>query len=398
MPTEKMVVLASNLCKTYEVGDLKVEALKNVNFKVKDGEFTVISGPSGSGKTTLLNVIGGIDKPTSGKIIVFGKNLGVKDEDFLATFRCRKVGFVFQSYNLISTLTVAENIAFPMEWMRKPENHIKKRVEELLEIVGLQHRTEHFPSQLSGGEQQRVAIARALANDPPLLLADEPTGNLDAKTSLKIVEILKMLKENGKTIIVATHDEQILRLADQMLFLEDGKLVNPLSETFFPINDLFRRKLQTSLIVISLTLSVASTLFLLLSSDKIGFGISLMAEGILTVGFSIALSRFIIFTGILIFVIGALLISFMVFVMMSQRVRDIGLMKAAGCPNDLIFGYFMNELLIVIFLGCLLGVVLGIAADFALTSILTTLGFQISQKPINFWIFCLFSPYILFLH
>jgi putative ABC transport system ATP-binding protein len=115
-----------------------------------------------------------------------------------------------------------------MEWTRKPENHIKKRVEELLEIVGLQHRTEHFPSQLSGGEQQRVAIARALANDPPLLLADEPTGNLDAKTSLKIVEILKMLKENGKTIIVATHDEQILRLADQIIFLEDGKLVNPI--------------------------------------------------------------------------------------------------------------------------------------------------------------------------
>jgi ABC-type lipoprotein release transport system permease subunit len=159
-----------------------------------------------------------------------------------------------------------------------------------------------------------------------------------------------------------------------------------LSETFFPINDLFRRKLQTSLIVISLTLSVASTLFLLLSSDKIGFGISLMAEEILTVGFSIALSRFIIFIGILIFVIGALLISFMVFVMMFQRVRDIGLMKAAGCPNDLIFGYFMNELLIITFLGCLLGVVLGIVADFALTSILTTLGFQISQKPINFWI------------
>jgi putative ABC transport system ATP-binding protein len=227
MPTEKMVVLASNLCKTYEVGDLKVEALKNVNFKVKNGEFTVISGPSGSGKTTLLNIIGGIDKPTSGRIIVFGKNLGVMDEDFLANFRCRKVGFVFQSYNLVSTLTVAENIAFPMEWNRKPENHIKKRVEELLEIVGLQHRAEHFPSQLSGGEQQRIAIARALANDPPLLLADEPTGNLDAKTSIKIVEILKMLKENGKTIIVATHDEQILRLANQIIYLEEGKLVKP---------------------------------------------------------------------------------------------------------------------------------------------------------------------------
>jgi putative ABC transport system ATP-binding protein len=228
MPAEKMVVLASNLCKTYEIGDLKVEALKNVNLRVKNGEFTVISGPSGSGKTTLLNIIGGIDKPTSGRIIVFGKNLGVKDEDFLATFRCCKVGFVFQSYNLVSTLTVAENIAFPMEWMRKPEEHIRKRVEELLEIVGLQHRAEHFPSQLSGGEQQRVAIARALANDPPLVLADEPTGNLDAKTSVKIVEILQKLKDDGKTIIVATHDERIFQLADQIVYLEDGKLVTPL--------------------------------------------------------------------------------------------------------------------------------------------------------------------------
>jgi putative ABC transport system permease protein len=160
----------------------------------------------------------------------------------------------------------------------------------------------------------------------------------------------------------------------------------PLSETFFPINDLLRRKLQTSLIIISLTLCVASTLFLLLSSDKIEFGISLMAEGTLTAGLSIALSRFIIFIGILIFVIGALLISFMVFVMMSQRVRDIGLMKAAGCPNDLIFGYFMNELLVVIFLGCFLGVVLGILVDLSLTNILISLSFQVSQKPINFWI------------
>ena len=159
-----------------------------------------------------------------------------------------------------------------------------------------------------------------------------------------------------------------------------------MSETFFPINDLLRRKLQTSLIVVSLILSVASTLFLLLFCDRIGFGISLMAEGMLTVGFSVALSRFIIFIGILIFVIGALLISFMVFVMMSQRVRDIGLMKAAGCPNDLIFGYFMNELFIVIFLGCFLGVVLGIVADFAFTNILISLNFQISQKPTNFWI------------
>jgi len=208
------------------MGDVKVEALKDVNLKIGKGEFTVIRGPSGSGKTTLLNIIGGIDKPTSGKIIVFGHNLDVKDEDFLASFRCHKVGFVFQSYNLVSTLTVAENIAFPMEWARKPENHIKERVEELLGIVGLQHRAEHFPFQLSGGEQQRVAFARALANDPPLLLVDEPTGNLDAKTSLKIVQILQKLKDDGKTIIVATHDERIIQLAVQKLYLEDGKLVS----------------------------------------------------------------------------------------------------------------------------------------------------------------------------
>jgi putative ABC transport system ATP-binding protein len=226
MKTGKAVVLASNLCKTYEIGDTKVEALKNINLKVGKGEFSVVGGPSGSGKTTLLNIIGGIDKPTSGEIIVFGSNLGAGDEDFLASFRCQKVGFVFQSYNLVSTLTVAENVAFPMEWAQKPENDIKNRVEELLEIVGLRHRADHFPFQLSGGEQQRVAFARALANDPPLLLVDEPTGNLDTKTSLRVVQILRSLKDEGKTAIVATHDERIVQLADQKLYLKDGELVS----------------------------------------------------------------------------------------------------------------------------------------------------------------------------
>jgi len=226
MKADKTVVLASDLCKTYEISDAKVEVLKDVDLKVGKGEFTVVSGPSGSGKTTLLNIIGGIDKPTSGKIVVFGEDLGIKDEDFLASFRCRNIGFVFQSYNLVSTLTVAENIAFPMEWARKPENYIKERVEELLGVVGLQHRAEHFPFQLSGGEQQRVAFARALANDPPFLLVDEPTGNLDTKTSLKIVQILQKLKGDGKTVIVVTHDDRITQLADQRLHLEDGKLVS----------------------------------------------------------------------------------------------------------------------------------------------------------------------------
>ena len=159
-----------------------------------------------------------------------------------------------------------------------------------------------------------------------------------------------------------------------------------MSETSFPINDLLRRKLQTSLIIISLTSCVASTLFLLLFSEKIGFGISLMAEGKLTASFSTLFSRFIIFTGLLIFVVGAVIMSFMVFVMMSQRVRDIGLMRAAGCPNDVIFGYFMTELLVVTVVGCFLGVVLGILADFASTNLFSSFGFQISQKPINFWL------------
>lgn len=226
MDMYESVVLASLLCKAYQIGDINVEALKDVNLKVEKGEFVVISGPSGAGKTTLLNIIGGIDKPTSGKIIVFGHDLGNKEEDFLSDFRCNNVGFVFQFYNLVSTLTVAESIAFPMEWARKPEDHIKKRVEELLRIVNLEHRADHFPFQLSGGEQQRVAFARALANDPPLLLVDEPTGNLDDKTGFKIVQILQKLKDYGKTIIVATHDERIIRLADQKMYLEDGKLVN----------------------------------------------------------------------------------------------------------------------------------------------------------------------------
>ncbi|MCW4053743.1 MAG: ABC transporter ATP-binding protein, partial [Candidatus Bathyarchaeota archaeon] len=153
---------------------MKVEVLKGLMLEVVRGEFVAICGSSGSGKTTLLNIIAGIDKPTSGKILVLGEDLTIQDEDSLADFRCNHVGFVFQSYNLVSTLTVAENIAFPMEWSGKSEKEVENRVAALLETVSLQHRENHFPSQLSGGEQQRVAFARALANDPELVLADEP--------------------------------------------------------------------------------------------------------------------------------------------------------------------------------------------------------------------------------
>jgi len=225
MSSVQTVVEASALCKNYGTLELKVEVLKHVHFKVHESELVAIGGPSGSGKTTLLNMVGGIDKPTSGKILVFGEDLASKAEDFLANFRCNNIGFVFQSYNLVSTLTVAENIAFPMEWLRKPADRIRDRVKQLLESMGLQKRSEYFPFQLSGGEQQRVAFARALANDPPLLLIDEPTGNLDKKSSDRLVQILKSLSENGKTIIVATHDDRISDEADQRLWLEDGKLL-----------------------------------------------------------------------------------------------------------------------------------------------------------------------------
>ncbi len=224
-PTDPVVYVHS-LCKAYQLGEAEVEVLKDVNLTVAKGNFITICGPSGSGKTTLLNILSGIDRPTNGQVIVLGEDLTVQDEDFLAEFRCNNVGFVFQSYNLVSTLTVAENVAFPMEWSKKPEAEIEKRVAELLETVGLQQRANHFPAQLSGGEQQRVAFARALANDPQLVLADEPTGNLDTKTGQKITQMLQMLKANGKTIIVATHDPEIMQLANQALCLENGRLAS----------------------------------------------------------------------------------------------------------------------------------------------------------------------------
>jgi putative ABC transport system ATP-binding protein len=226
MTASDFVVATHSLNKAYQVGDAEVEVLKDITFKVARGEFVAICGPSGSGKTTLLNIISGIDKLTSGQILVLDQDLTVQDEDFLADFRCNHIGFVFQSYNLVSTLTVAENIAFPMEWTRKPEKEIETRVAELLETVGLQHRANYFPAQLSGGEQQRVAFARALANDPELILADEPTGNLDTKNGQKITQMLRMLKANGKTVIVATHDPELMQLADRTVCLEDGRLAS----------------------------------------------------------------------------------------------------------------------------------------------------------------------------
>ncbi len=225
-PQAKPVVTASALCKAYQIEDTIIEVLKEIDLTVFEGQCVAICGPSGAGKTTLLNLISGIDKPTSGKITVFDLNLAVQNEDALADYRCNKVGFVFQNYNLISTLTVAENIAFPMEWKRIESDAIQRRVVELTQVFGLQQRANHFPAQLSGGEQQRVAFARALANNPPLLLADEPTGNLDTRNGKRIIQLLQSLKGEGKTIIVSTHDSEIMPLADVKFYLEDGKLAN----------------------------------------------------------------------------------------------------------------------------------------------------------------------------
>lgn len=219
------VVIASSLRKEYNVNGLAVEALKGVDLQVAEAEFVSVYGPSGAGKTTLLNLIGGLDKPSSGELSVFGHDLARYNEDFLATFRCAYVGYVFQSYNLISTLTALENIAFPIHMAGWTEDKVKERSQNLLELVGLVDRADHFPFQLSGGEQQRAAFARALANDPPLVLADEPTGNLDLDTGLKIIEVLRGLK-GGKTVIVVTHDQRILALADRKLTLSDGRIIS----------------------------------------------------------------------------------------------------------------------------------------------------------------------------
>ncbi len=216
-------IVVTALCKQFEIDNVVIHALSGLDLTIEEGEFVGIYGPSGAGKTTLLNLMGGLDKPTSGKIAVFGHDLVEYDENFLATFRSTNIGFVFQFYNLISTLSASENIAFAIELAGWSKEQIDKRTQILLELMGLEDRANHLPYQLSGGERQRVAFARALANDPPLLLADEPTGNLDTETGLAVVNILERIKAEGKTVVVATHDNKLLNLANRSLFLKNGR-------------------------------------------------------------------------------------------------------------------------------------------------------------------------------
>jgi putative ABC transport system ATP-binding protein len=223
--SEEIIIQCADLYRDYEIGDFIVRAVDNVSLNVKKEEFLAIAGPSGAGKTTLLNLLGGLDSPTRGKIRSFGVLMSDLSEESLATFRLMYCGFIFQNYNLISTLSVAENIMFPMSLAGVSLTDQRRRAAELIELVQLSERKEHLPFQLSAGEQQRVAISRALANNPPVVIADEPTANLDTKTAKMITNIFTELKkEEEKSIICATHDKNLLNLADRVIYFEDGKI------------------------------------------------------------------------------------------------------------------------------------------------------------------------------
>lgn len=217
------ILRVENLSKTYGKGDNIVKALDNVSFSVNKGEFVAVIGPSGSGKSTLLHILGGVDIPTGGKVYVDGQDVYAQNEEKLAVFRRRQVGLIYQFYNLIPVLDVKENITLPVLLDGRKVN--KERLEELLVTLKLKGREKHLPNQLSGGQQQRVSIGRALMNAPAIVLADEPTGNLDSKNSQEIVELLKMSNQKyNQTLIVITHDEDIALQADRIIEIEDGKI------------------------------------------------------------------------------------------------------------------------------------------------------------------------------
>ncbi|WP_449462643.1 ABC transporter ATP-binding protein [Tardisphaera miroshnichenkoae] len=203
---------------------IQVTALKGINLKVRRGEYLTVMGPSGSGKTTLFNMIGGLDRPTEGKVYIDGKDLSTFSDKELSSFRSHKIGYIFQTYNLIPTLTALDNVALPMVFAGVDREEREKKARELLERVGLGERINHLPTELSGGQQQRVAIARALANDPALILADEPTANLDLSTGLEIIDLLKQLnRETGATVITNTHDLKVIDVSDRIAWLSDGQ-------------------------------------------------------------------------------------------------------------------------------------------------------------------------------
>ncbi len=218
------IIELQNVWKKYLLGRIELEVLKNVSLEIEKGDFAMILGPSGSGKSTLLNMVSCLDVPTSGKILLENEDVSGLSEDELANVRGRKIGFVFQQFNLLSHLSALENVVLPTVFQGTPREEAEKRAKDLLSSVGLGERTKHRPAELSGGEKQRVAIARSLVNNPEIIVADEPTGNVDSKTGEKIMEILTSLNKEGKTVIVVTHDRDLQRFASRVVSIKDGEV------------------------------------------------------------------------------------------------------------------------------------------------------------------------------
>jgi putative ABC transport system ATP-binding protein len=219
------IVQTINLSKVYKRGNIEVVALKDVSLQISKAQIVCIMGPSGSGKTTLLNIIGGVDRPTSGSVVIGNTDITKFGESQITRFRLEKIGFVFQFYNLFPTLTASENVELPLILAKKPKQMREKRVDDLLEIVGMKQRADHKPDELSGGEQQRVAIARALVNDPTLVLADEPTGDLDSENAVAFMELVKELnKKQAQTFLIVTHDPLVSNECDKIYSIRDGRI------------------------------------------------------------------------------------------------------------------------------------------------------------------------------
>ena len=225
MTTTKNIVRVTNVTKTFQLGKIAVHALKGVDLEIPTGQYVSIMGPSGSGKSTLFNMIGGLDKPTSGKVYIDEVDVSQLDAYELAWLRCRKIGYIFQTFNIIQVMTALENVTLPMTFAGRHNDEAIEKAMELLDLVGLGDRFHHKPFELSGGQQQRVAIARALANDPAIILADEPTGNLDLNTGEEIISLLQNLShERNVTVISATHDIKMLNVSDLVVWIRDGRI------------------------------------------------------------------------------------------------------------------------------------------------------------------------------
>ena len=219
------LIQVQNLCKVYSNDGVETLALCGANFEIEKGEFISIMGPSGSGKSTLMQILGFLDRPTEGKYFFEGRDTFSFDDDTLAKIRNKKIGFVFQSFNLLPRTSVFENVELPLLYDEKPDKNNKKKVMDALNAVGMEHRTQHFSNQLSGGEKQRVAIARALVNDPEVIFADEPTGNLDSKSGLQVMRILQKLNDSGHTVILVTHETYTAEHAKRIIYVKDGNII-----------------------------------------------------------------------------------------------------------------------------------------------------------------------------